>query len=236
MTWRANKGDYYYVRLYNETAKGYEEGASGYVLARDCRTTYMGNTVSGYGRPWTNPYKAIYYGTKYVANSFKSQNTGYLQKFNVSPTSSNKYSNEYMKNVQAAASEAVSSYNGYSKAGILSMTRTFYIPVFKNMSDDLVINVTAATTNSVSLAWNKIDSATGYQVQIGDADGNWADYAYTGETNLTFSNLQSAYRFPVRIRAYTQKGGNIKWGNFFQLNVASRARCQVLSFPQPILQ
>ena len=101
MTWRANKGDYYYVRLYNETAKGYEEGASGYVLVRDCRTTYMGNTVSGYGRPWTNPYKAIYYGTKYVANSFKSQNTGYLQKFNVSPTSSNKYSNEYMKNVQA---------------------------------------------------------------------------------------------------------------------------------------
>lgn len=32
MTWRANKGDYYYVRLYNETAKGYEEGASGYVF------------------------------------------------------------------------------------------------------------------------------------------------------------------------------------------------------------
>ena len=222
MTWRANKGDYYYVRLYNETAKGYEEGASGYVLVRDCRTTYMGNTVSGYGRPWTNPYKAIYYGTKYVANSFKSQNTGYLQKFNVSPTSSNKYSNEYMKNVQAAASEAVSSYNGYSKAGILSMTRTFYIPVFKNMSDELIVNVTASTTSSVSLAWNKIDSATGYQVQIGDAYGNWADYAYTGETNLTFSNLQSAYRFPVRIRAYTQKGGNIKWGNFFQLNVATK--------------
>lgn len=85
------------------------------------------------------------------------------------------------------------------------MTRTFYIPVFKNMSDELIANVTAATTSSVSLAWNKIDSATGYQVQIGDAYGNWADYAYTGETNLTFSNLQSAYRFPVRIRAYTKK-------------------------------
>lgn len=85
------------------------------------------------------------------------------------------------------------------------MTRTFYIPVFKNMSDELIVNVTASTTSSVSLAWNKIDGATGYQVQIGDASGNWCDYTYTGETNLTFSNLQSAYRFPVRIRAYTKK-------------------------------
>lgn len=31
MTWRANNGDYYYVRLYNETSSGYQEGASGHV-------------------------------------------------------------------------------------------------------------------------------------------------------------------------------------------------------------
>lgn len=222
MTWRANKGAYYYVRLYNETSRGYEEGASGYVLASDCRTSYIGDTAKGYGRPWSNPYKAIYYGTKYVANSFKTQNTGYLQKFNVSPTSSYKYSNEYMKNVQAASSEAVSSYNGYSKAGILSMTRTFYIPVFKNMSGDLTINVTDSTTSSVSISWNKIDGVTGYQIQTQDANGNWVDYTYTGETNVTFSNLQSAYRFPLRIRSYTQNGKNIKWGNFFQINVATK--------------
>lgn len=101
MTWRANKGNYYYyVRLYNETSSGYQEGASGYVAKSDCRKTYLGDTSNGYGRPWSNPYKAIYYGTKYVANSFKTQNSGYLQKFNVSPSSQNKYTNEYMKNVQ----------------------------------------------------------------------------------------------------------------------------------------
>ena len=40
MTWRANKGNYYYyVRLYNETSSGYQEGASGYVAKSDCRKT-----------------------------------------------------------------------------------------------------------------------------------------------------------------------------------------------------
>ena len=141
MTWRANKGNYYYVRLYNETSSGYQEGASGYVAKSDCRTSYLGDTSNGYGRPWSNPYKAIYYGTKYVANSFKTQNSGYLQKFNVSPSSQNKYTNEYMKNVQGAASEAVMAYNGYEKAGILSMTRTFYIPIYQNMKDEISISV-----------------------------------------------------------------------------------------------
>lgn len=50
MTWRANKGNYYYVRLYNETSSGYQEGASGYVAKSDCRTSYLGDTSNGYGR------------------------------------------------------------------------------------------------------------------------------------------------------------------------------------------
>ena len=70
-----------------------------------------------------------------------------------------------MKNVQGAASEAVMAYNGYEKAGILSMTRTFYIPIYQNMKDEISISVVDATENSVTISWNKIENATNYQVQ-----------------------------------------------------------------------
>ena len=86
-------------------------------------------------RPWTNPFISIYNGAKYIANNFsKTQNTGYLQKFNVNPASSNMYGHEYMANVQAAASEALNTYNAYSSAGLLSTEKTFLI--IKKYIDD----------------------------------------------------------------------------------------------------
>ena len=224
MTWRANKGNCYYVRLYNESG-GYTEGASGYVYVSDCSTKYLGDTSTGYGRPWTNPYKAIYYGAKYIAKSFANQNTGYLQKFNVSPTSSSKYSNEYMRNVSAAASESSLTYKGYSNAGILGLTRTFYIPVFGNMSNDVgstAITINDSTQSSVTVSWNACDNAQGYQVQTTDASGNWVDYTYTNETSLTIENLNKASRFSLRVRGYYQNGNDIVWGPFAQINLATK--------------
>lgn len=97
-------------------------------------------------------------------------------------------------------------YNGYEKAGILSMTRTFYIPIYQNMKDEISISVVDATENSVSISWNKIENATNYQVQYQDVYGNWIDYAFTADTAITFANLQPASLFAVRIRAFTQKG------------------------------
>ncbi len=225
MTWRANKGNCYYVRLYSEVGGKYVEGQSGYIYISDCTTKYLGNTDTGYGRPWTNPYKAIYYGAKYIAKSFANQNSGYLQKFNVSPASTNKYTNEYMKNVSAATSESVTTYNGYSNAGILAMTRTFYIPVFNNMPNDVgqtAISITNASTNSVSLSWTGANNAQAYQVQITDATGNFVDYTYTPATSLTIVNLLPSSIFAVRVRGYYQDGNNIVWGAFAQINLATK--------------
>lgn len=226
MTWRSNAGSYYKVRLYTLSGGKYTEGTTGYVAKSDCRTTYIGDTSSGYGRPWSNPYKAIYYGAKYISNSFKTQNSGYLQKFNVSPSSSSKYSNEYMKNVQAAASESVSSYNGYKNAGILGITKTFYIPVYKNMPNDVSatsITVNDATTSSVTLSWAAVSGAQGYHVQICDEGGDWRDYTYTADTSITISNLESAKRYGVRVRGYyTDSAGAVNYGNFVTRNIATK--------------
>lgn len=216
MTWRANYGNYYYVRLYTESNGKYTEGASGYVLKSDCRTTYLGDTASGLGRPWTNPYKAIYYGARYIAGSFTTQTSGYLQKFNVNPASSALYTNEYMKNVAAASSEALTTYNGYSNANILGITKKFVIPVFKNMPDE--INVTGLTASlnddgSAVLSWNQTAGAGGYQVQQ-EVNGQWIDAGTVNVNSIVVYNLAPKKTYKFRVRAYVFDGATVKYGSY----------------------
>ncbi|MGN1420806.1 MAG: fibronectin type III domain-containing protein [Eubacterium sp.] len=216
MTWRANKGNYYYVRLYTESNGKYIEGASGYVLKSDCRTTYLGDTDSGLGRPWTNPYKAIYYGAKYIARSFKTQSSGYLQKFNVNPASSSLYTNEYMKNVAAASSEAVTTYNGYAKANILGITKKFVIPVFKNMPNDVVttgLALSSLVDNNATLVWDSTYGATSYQVQL-LSNGQWVDYAVVPIPSLTVYGIAPNNSFTFRVRAVVPNGSSVIYGTF----------------------
>lgn len=84
-----------------------------------------------YMLPWDNPYKAIVGGAKYIGKQYinRGQNTIYLQKFNVTNTST--YSHQYMANVEAANSEAVKLYNGYTS--ILDEALVFSIPIYENM-------------------------------------------------------------------------------------------------------
>ena len=149
MTYVAEKGDYYKVTLYNELPKGkYEEKETGYIFKSDVNTTYMGN----YGRPWTDPNKAIYNGAKYIANGYLTyQYTMYLQKFNVNAQSGKLYKHEYMTNVRGAASEGYHLYSGYANAGLLNNAHTFYIPVFNNMPNDDSSSNSSVSTSTKTL-------------------------------------------------------------------------------------
>ncbi|MDE6658733.1 MAG: fibronectin type III domain-containing protein [Eubacterium sp.] len=90
--------------------------------------------VTNYNRPWTDPYKSIVNGAVYIQNSFgKTQNTGYLQKFNVNPASADRHSHEYMANVGAAASEAYKTYTAFKGTDALSGELHFLIPVYNDM-------------------------------------------------------------------------------------------------------
>lgn len=216
MTWRANKDDYYYVRLYAET-NGYTEGRSGYVLKKDCRTTYIGDTATGWGRPWTNPYKSIYYGSKYIAKSFVTQPSGYLQKFNVSPSSDYLYTHEYMANVAAPSSESLTTYNAYKKANILGITKKFSIPVFEDMPEDEPeipvtigqvknLKVTSYTSNSVNLSWSKAANADSYLVQV-YRGGKWTNYSETSSANKNVTGLANCAYYKFRVKAKGKSGG-----------------------------
>lgn len=237
MTYVKEDGEYYRVTLYNELGNGkYEDKETGYILKSDVNTTYMGN----YGRPWTDPNKAIYYGAKYIANGYLTyQYTMYLQKFNVNAQSGNLYRHEYMTNVSGAASEGYHLYSGYSNAGLLNSAHTFYIPVFNNMPNDDSVTTTVPTTTTknytpakvklVSLTakksghnivakWNKCStSATGYQIYWAKDKKFKKVVAKTtirGRRYKTYTgkNFTKGRKYYVRIRAYKKAGGKTYYG------------------------
>ena len=83
-------------------------------------------------RPWNTRYKSILGGANFIYKKYinKGQNTLYLQKFNVVNKDSGLYGNQYMTNLQAAASEA----SHIEKAYINKNTEiVFNIPVYLNM-------------------------------------------------------------------------------------------------------
>ncbi|WP_448904330.1 hypothetical protein [Eubacterium sp.] len=237
MTYVKEDSEYYRVTLYNELGNGkYEDKETGYILKSDVNTTYMGN----YGRPWTDPNKAIYYGAKYIANGYLTyQYTMYLQKFNVNAQSGNLYRHEYMTNVSGAASEGYHLYSGYSNAGLLNSAHTFYIPVFNNMpNDNSNITTTAPTTTTknyttakvkltsltalkghkIKAKWNKCStSATGYQIYWAKDKKFKKVVAKTttkGRSKVTYTgkNFTKGRKYYVRIRAYKKAGGKTYYG------------------------
>ena len=122
--------DTVYYNFYNIGA--FSSCSNPIICALDFAKGYDENYTS-YNRPWTTPEKAILNGAKYIANGYinEGQNTLYLQRFNV--TNRSTYSHQYMTNIAAPLSEAVSSYNAYNSIGKLNSPIEFLIPVYNNM-------------------------------------------------------------------------------------------------------
>lgn len=116
--------DSWYKFLYNGT------------IAYSCVENF--DYTNKYDRPWTTPKKAIIGGAIFKSENYisKGQFTSYLFKFNVNPASANQvYTHQYMTNIRAVASEALSSYNTYLSGNLLDKTLVFTIPTFENMTE-----------------------------------------------------------------------------------------------------
>lgn len=97
-------------------------------------------------RPWDTPNKAIVGGAIWIYDNYlaSGQDTSYFKKYDVVynylmsigrvPTHSN-YIHQYMQNITAPSSEAITTYRSYSRNGILDLSYTFYIPVYDNMPE-----------------------------------------------------------------------------------------------------
>ena len=102
--------------LYNFYNIGaYHSTVAGGAIANGLKYAMNGSTNAALNEsmliPWTDPYRAILGGAYYIGYSYinRGQNTIYLQKFNMTPTST--YSHQYMANVEAPYSEGHSPSN-----------------------------------------------------------------------------------------------------------------------------
>lgn len=114
----------------------YHNGEYGYVCSS--LVGIVGELNTTYERPWNSPEKAIRGGALFISSGYiaKGQYTSYLKKFNVNPESYYpQFNHEYMSNLRAPSSEAVSTYNSLKANGKLDEAYDFVIPYFENMPD-----------------------------------------------------------------------------------------------------
>lgn len=118
---------------------------------------------------WTTRESSIIAGAKFISNNYisKKQNTIYLQRFNVDPSSpSSRYGHSYMTNIRAPYSEGKKTYSSYFKNDILELSKTLIIPVYENMPS---IVEYPGTMDIITIDENDIVEPTYLK---GDVDGN----------------------------------------------------------------
>ena len=87
-------------------------------------------------KDWVGAYYSIMGGADFISKDYikKGQDTLYLQKFNVNPNAAHKpYTHQYMQNISAPTTEALSIKKLYAGANSLDNTFVFSIPVYENM-------------------------------------------------------------------------------------------------------
>lgn len=160
-------------KAFYEVGKTYEEkDKNGNVHTVTCG-------MLSYQRPWDTPQKAILGGTDFIANDYvrTGQDTLYYQKFNISSYASRpKYSHQYMTNIAAPQSEGKMMYTAYSKGNLLNSEFSFTIPVFMNMSPEVV----QPENKSMN---NYLKSITINGVSLPGFDRDRVEYNYSIVTN-----------------------------------------------------
>lgn len=122
--------NFYNIGAYNSTAPG-GAVANGLKYAKNGTTDQSLNAQ--YRIPWDNPYDSIVGGAYIIGSNYikRGQDTTYLQKFNMTPTST--FAHQYMANIEAPNAEAKKTFTAYSV--MTDNPIIFSIPIFLNMPE-----------------------------------------------------------------------------------------------------
>lgn len=131
---------------------------------------------------WNTHYKSLAGGAATIGNGYilKGQDTLYLEKFNVDGSYHPLYTHQYMQNIQAPASESLSTKKMYANAGSLDSAFVFKIPVYTNMQDQKHLESIALdkatlilqTQNSLAGIPSDLDTQSTLTVQYNPADSS----------------------------------------------------------------
>ena len=113
-------------------------GYEGYYNYFNIKASGAGNAVYATGLAyarsagWNTRYASILGGARFLGQNYisRGQDTLYLQKYDVESSDGSLYSHQYMQNISAPYTEAVSVRKAYSNAGALEASFVFRVPVF----------------------------------------------------------------------------------------------------------
>lgn len=125
---------------------------------------------------WTSIEKSIEGGTSGTLKDYinRKQNTLYLNKFDVE-SYRGLYTMQYMQNIEAPKSEALSMYNKIKDANLLNQNLTFVIPVYYNMSGE----ISTVPENNVETGPKNI------RLKVGHSEYNVREGRSTSSKSLT---------------------------------------------------
>ncbi len=126
-----------YMGLYNPYNIGATSGSDAATKGLIYANGGLNGTIlsTTYNRPWNTLERAVMGGALFICDGYinNRQDTNYLEKFNVANGTVNVGVHQYMTNIMAPSTEAITVYNNYQSYGILGEKLTFLIPVFDNM-------------------------------------------------------------------------------------------------------
>lgn len=110
---------------------------------------------------WNTHYKSLSGGAATIGNGYilKGQDTLYLEKFNVDGNYNPLYTHQYMQNIQAPASESLTTKKMYANAKSLDSAFVFKIPVYTGMQAEK--HLQSITLDKSSLILQTPDSLSG---------------------------------------------------------------------------
>ena len=139
---------------------------------------------------WTTRYRSLEGGSAFIGNSYikRGQDTLYLQKFNVS---NGVYSHQYMQNIQAPRSEAITTFNSYRNS--LDNAFVFKIPVYNGMPDKAVPISGAENISQDPLSITDIPAAITYadQFSVGTKGGSGSGSVSYSSSNTNIATIDS---------------------------------------------
>ncbi len=164
---------------------------------------------------WDTHYKSLSGGAATIGNGYilKGQDTLYLEKFNVDGSYHPLYTHQYMQNIQAPASESLSTKKMYANAGSLNAAFVFKIPVFENMQekkplenitldkstlilqtpDSLTGNITDLNTeDTLTITYSPADTSDEISVKWSTSDASVAVVTDSGSSNTALVTATGA--------------------------------------------
>lgn len=134
---------------------------------------------------WDSKQKAIVGGAGWIVNGYinAGQNTPYFQKWNTSINATKPYYHQYMTNIRAVASSAVTTKNSYNSMGIIDYPFVFQIPIYDGIPESTSLPPTGNPNNWLSSL--KVNDAS-----VTNFDGEETSYKINvpqGTTSVTVS-------------------------------------------------